>query len=383
MSYHKVVSIQECPGRMARVTFEAGGETSKKYFEDEGKVIFLGVECPVVVPPPPPPPVTTVVVYWYPYEGPDSAVESALSAFGTVMGVRNQSWSGRPSVSTGSKVAKMVLKKEIPRFITINGVRCKVWYKGQPLRCDICRSEEHKAATCPARGKCLRCLQPGHHARQCPTVTVWGTEAVPSVPGGTTVPSVPAPELGDEALNGVVFEDSMQIDVLNQAPPPPPGDDSGIVDWSEVVVEGEDLPPPPDLTNLNTLGIIENNLGNESSESSANATNLNNNGITENNVDNESGESSANATNINSNDTLVNNSSYISDNVLTPGGNLAVVLEPVRVEPPVARTLNVLPSSDSDTDTQDESELPHASAPLISSSSATPDELSDSGRSRS
>lgn len=35
-AYHKVVSIQECPGRMARVTFEAGGEASKDFFEERG-----------------------------------------------------------------------------------------------------------------------------------------------------------------------------------------------------------------------------------------------------------------------------------------------------------------------------------------------------------
>lgn len=116
-AYHKVVSIQECPGRMARVTFEAGGEASKDFFEERGVVAVNGVECQVIKPPPP---ATTVIVYWYPFEAPDSAVNTALAEFGSVIEVKNQCWSARPAVSTGSKLVRMVIQKEIPRFIIIN-----------------------------------------------------------------------------------------------------------------------------------------------------------------------------------------------------------------------------------------------------------------------
>ena len=74
----------------------------------------------------------------------------------------------RPSISTGTRLVRMVCTKEIPRFLVINGVRCKTWYRGQPLRCDICRAEGHKSASCPDKGKCRLCKKTGHFARSCP-----------------------------------------------------------------------------------------------------------------------------------------------------------------------------------------------------------------------
>ena len=41
-----------------------------------------------------------------------------------------------------------------------------MWYKGQPVECDIC-GLGHVARDCPVRGKCRRCLQPGHIAQNC------------------------------------------------------------------------------------------------------------------------------------------------------------------------------------------------------------------------
>ncbi|PFX17278.1 Transposon TX1 uncharacterized 149 kDa protein [Stylophora pistillata] len=209
LAFHKVVAIQECPGHVARITFEAGGESSKQHFEKEGFIFVNGVQCKVITPPPPPPPVTIVVVYWYPLEEPDIAVNTVLSAFGTVNHVRNQFWSGRPSVSTGSKVVRMVLEREIPLFININGIRCKIWYRGQPLRCDRCCKEGHKATACPDKGKCYRCHKEGHLSRNCPDFTVWGTPlaTTTSVDAETSeIAPAPVPEVGDDSLNGVAFD---------------------------------------------------------------------------------------------------------------------------------------------------------------------------------
>ena len=57
--------------------------------------------------------------------------------------------------------------RNIPRNIVINGVKCRVWYKGQPLVCDICPNN-NKAADCPLRGKWRRCHQAGYFERECP-----------------------------------------------------------------------------------------------------------------------------------------------------------------------------------------------------------------------
>ena len=51
--------------------------------------------------------------------------------------------------------------------MNIDGFRCKIWYKDQPLECDICH-EGHKAVHCPYKGKCLRCRQEGHFVAACP-----------------------------------------------------------------------------------------------------------------------------------------------------------------------------------------------------------------------
>lgn len=92
----------------------------------------------------------------------------------------------------------MVRRGHIPRFVIINGYRCKVWYKGQPLKCDIC-SGDHKAASCPHKGKCIRCGEKGHFARNCQNA--WGNaapaEAAPGPPGDSSVDPVVADEVSD------------------------------------------------------------------------------------------------------------------------------------------------------------------------------------------
>ena len=52
-SQHKVVSIQECPGLIARVTFTE--HVAKLFFEELGSVVLNGAECSVRKPPPFPP----------------------------------------------------------------------------------------------------------------------------------------------------------------------------------------------------------------------------------------------------------------------------------------------------------------------------------------
>ena len=44
----------------------------------------------------------------------------------------------------------------------------KVWYKGQPPKCDIC-GQCHVMSRCPLKGKCRHCREEGHIARNCPS----------------------------------------------------------------------------------------------------------------------------------------------------------------------------------------------------------------------
>ena len=56
----KVVAIQQCPNRLARVTFVEGGEAAKADFQDQRFIRICGVECEVISPAPP---VEKVLVY--------------------------------------------------------------------------------------------------------------------------------------------------------------------------------------------------------------------------------------------------------------------------------------------------------------------------------
>ena len=107
-------------------------------------------------------------MYQYPHEFPNINVAEALDKFGAVKEVKYQHWVDVPEISTGSRVVRMVVEKDIPCFLVIRGIRCKVWYRDQPLMCDICRKGGHKASDCPDKGKCLLCHEPGHVARHCP-----------------------------------------------------------------------------------------------------------------------------------------------------------------------------------------------------------------------
>jgi len=176
----KVVSIQQCPARIARVSFRTDSGAAKLTLEELGVVTIRGVQCPVIRPAPPSPRVVNVIVYNYPYEFSDAPVATSMGNYGSVKSVGFQRWTNLPNVSTGTRLVRMTVLKVIPRFVFINGFRCKVWYREQPLTCDVCSKNGHKASDCPDKGKCLRCHQSGHMARDCPNP--WGmAQAVPPV----------------------------------------------------------------------------------------------------------------------------------------------------------------------------------------------------------
>ena len=78
-------------------------------------------------------------------------------------------------------------------FFQIDGYRCRIWYNGQLLICNLCAQSGHKSADCPKKDKCRKCGQSGHFARQCTNAwTNVGAEAPASPLPEETFPSLPS-----------------------------------------------------------------------------------------------------------------------------------------------------------------------------------------------
>ena len=128
----RVEAIQLMPGRQSRITFK--NIEAKTMYEALGEMTIKDVVCPVYVSKY----TALVMVYLYPFEGDNQLVSKALSPFGSVQDVRHQEWSNVEVVATGTRLVKITRQHRIPRFVYIDGFKCKVWYKDQPLECDIC-----------------------------------------------------------------------------------------------------------------------------------------------------------------------------------------------------------------------------------------------------
>ena len=79
-----------------------------------------------------------------------------MSQFGSVKGISYQSWVNLKGVHTGTWIVRMVRTSHIPRSLLIDGFRCKIWYRGQPVTCDVCK-DGHVAAKCPKKDTCFNC----------------------------------------------------------------------------------------------------------------------------------------------------------------------------------------------------------------------------------
>jgi len=161
----KVLAIQQCRNKIARVTFD--NRTACELIRLRVELDMDGVKVPVI---PPPPNWVNVVVYNYPYDAPDEYITDVLYYFGKIHNIRCQHWTNLPEVATGTRVVRINLRKSIPRFVMFGSYRCKVWYRGQPTYCDICKEKSHIAFNCPYKGKCLSCKESDHVAHKCPTV---------------------------------------------------------------------------------------------------------------------------------------------------------------------------------------------------------------------
>ena len=77
--------------------------------------------------------------------------------------------------------ASQEVTQDIPHFVEAEGCNCRVWYPRQPAQCSVSCKFCRLALTCPLLGRCRRCHQSGHTAREC--TQAWRSQLI-------TVPSV-------------------------------------------------------------------------------------------------------------------------------------------------------------------------------------------------
>ena len=236
-----VESIQFVPGGNVQVTFVSSA--GKLSVESADSIAVGSVQCRVVRPGPR---MENVLVFHYPFESHPSALRRVLSSFGEVHDVSMQHYPDLSTVSTGTRIVRMVRKSRIPRFLDIDGSLVKIWYRGQPVECDICNKSGHVSKDCPLRGKCRRCLQSGHLARNCKNAPrAWGSvqlaasadptpaeAAAASVPSYVPVPYVPVRPSADD-VGEIEYAPAASTD----------GEVSGMDDASAGEVSGVDDTP--------------------------------------------------------------------------------------------------------------------------------------------
>ena len=207
IDFERLSAIQFCPRGLIRITFKNASD--KEDFARMGSLALDGHDLSVTSSDKPP---SLVYVHYFPAEGDDALICDELRKYGEVIGIKHQNFSGIPGLLTGSRILTMVLSDPVPAEFRIDDFPVRVWYRGIPPFCQICKANGHKAADCQFNGKCRRCGSPDHKAHAC--ARPWGQSvvamevAVPVVvpdPPETVVPAVSdSSAILDE---GVVEED--------------------------------------------------------------------------------------------------------------------------------------------------------------------------------
>ena len=124
-------AVQFLPAMRAQLMCDS--VEAKLAIEKNESIFIGGHNCPVLVGGPIG---QNVLVFHFPYEEDVEILKDAMKSFGTVVGVRYQSY---PSVviHTGTRLVRKIRNGPILRFLDVGGYLCKVWYCGQPILCEI------------------------------------------------------------------------------------------------------------------------------------------------------------------------------------------------------------------------------------------------------
>ena len=206
LDFEELSAIQFCPRGLIRVTFKDAAD--KEDFVRVGSLTLDGHDLSVTSSDKPH---SLVYVHYFPVEGDDALIRDELGKYGVVISVKHQSFSGIPGLLTGSRVLTMVLSDPVPAEFCIDDYPVRVWYRGIPPFCQICKISGHKAADCQFNGKCRKCGSPDHKAHAC--TRPWGQPVVPMegavpvvvpVPPETVVPAVSDSSVLDEGADDPV-----------------------------------------------------------------------------------------------------------------------------------------------------------------------------------
>ena len=206
INFEKLSAIQFCPRGLIRITFK--NVSDKEDFARLGSLALDGHDLSVTPSDEPP---SLVYVHYFPAEGDDARICDELSKYGEIVSIKHQSFSGIPGLLTGSRILSMVLSDPVPAEFRIDDYPVRVWYRGIPPFCQICKVNGHKAADCQFNGKCRRCGSPDHKAHAC--TRPWGQSVVPMEvavpvvvpdPPETVVPAVSDSSVLDEGADDPV-----------------------------------------------------------------------------------------------------------------------------------------------------------------------------------
>ena len=214
IDFERLSAIQFCPRGLIRITFKNASD--KEDFARMGSLALDGHDLSVTSSDKPP---SLVYVHYFPAEGNDALICDELSKYGEIVNIKHQSFSGIPGLLTGSRILTMVLSDPVPAEFRIDDYPVRVWYRGIPPFCQICKVNGHKAADCQFNGKCRRCGSPDHKAHAC--TRPWGHSVVPmEVAVPVVAPDPPETVVPAVSDSSVLDEDADEPveDVEDEAP---------------------------------------------------------------------------------------------------------------------------------------------------------------------
>ena len=214
IDFEKLAAIQFCPRGLIRITFKNASD--KEDFARMGSLVLDGHDLSVTSSDKPP---SLVYVHYFPAEGDDALIRDELSKYGEVIGIKHQNFSGIPGLLTGSRILTMLLSDPVPAEFRIDDYPVRVWYRGIPPFCQICKVIGHKAVDCQFNGKCRKCGSPDHKAHAC--TRPWGLSVVPmEVAVPVVVPDPPesvVPAVSDSSVLDEGADEPVE-DVVDEAP---------------------------------------------------------------------------------------------------------------------------------------------------------------------